>query len=107
MTTGLQRVASLSEVPLDTNKAFQVADLSVLVCHTSKGVFAVRNLCTHQKAPLEGGRIKSCYLFCPKHSVRFDLQSGKPAGTLTTESLDTYRTSIVDGDIFVDTSNSN
>jgi 3-phenylpropionate/trans-cinnamate dioxygenase ferredoxin subunit len=100
-TTTLIRVADLTEIPPETNKAFLVNDVSVLICHTSQGLFAVENLCSHQLATLEGGKMKSCYLFCPKHSVRFDLRTGQPAGNLTKTPVQTYKISVVDTEIFI------
>lgn len=97
MPTVLKHVANISELPPETNRAYNVDGLSVLLCHTKLGVFAVENRCSHQLATLEGGRMRSCYLFCPKHSLRFDLRSGAPSGNLSKNPIQTYAVK-VEGD---------
>lgn len=101
MIHSMKLIADLSDIPRNTNKAFNIEGMSILICHTERGLFAVKNQCTHQKYKLEGGRMKSCYLFCPKHSVRFDLRTGKPAGTLVQEPVKTFELSIIDNEIFI------
>lgn len=90
MTTERLRVIKLAELPLDSNKAFKLAGRSVLLCRTAAGLFAVDNRCSHQLAPLEGGRLRGHYLFCPKHSARFDLRDGSPAGTLAKDRIQNF-----------------
>jgi 3-phenylpropionate/trans-cinnamate dioxygenase ferredoxin component len=80
----------LADLPVGANKAFTVAGQSVLICHSTAGVFAVENKCTHQLAPLEGGRIRGPHLFCPKHGQRFDLRDGSTGGPLSKIALTTY-----------------
>lgn len=92
-------VAPLADIPARSNKAFEVAGENILICHTEMGVFAVRNRCSHQASPLEGGIIKKCFLFCPDHAARFDLRDGSTKGKLTKESIRTYEVRVADGSI--------
>lgn len=97
--TDFVRILDEGELPLGTNKAVEAFGQSILLCRTAEGVFAVANECTHQKMPLEGGRMRGCYLFCPVHGVRFDLRSGAPTGNLTTTALQCFNARICDGGI--------
>ena len=63
---GYTRVCSISEIKESDSKSFNVDDTPVLICHTNKGYFAIENKCSHQTAELEGGKIRSCFIFCPK-----------------------------------------
>ncbi len=92
-------VGQLADIAIKSNKAFEVAGENILICHTEMGVFAVRNRCSHQASPLEGGIIKKCFLFCPDHAARFDLRDGSTKGKLTKESIRTYEVRVVDGSI--------
>ena len=74
----------------------------MLVARAPMGLFAVGAICSHQYTPLEGGKMKACFIFCPLHGVRFDLRDGKPAGTLTDQPIPTYEVKIEDGDIWID-----
>lgn len=88
-------VCKLSEVVMESNKAFLVEGLSVLICRTSAGVFAVENRCTHLLATLEGGKMRGVHLFCPKHGARFDLRTGV-ANQLAKTPIRTYALEVVD-----------
>ena len=99
---GWIRLAPESEVPEGSNRAFEVRGTQVLVARAPMGLFAVGAICSHQYTPLEGGKMKACFIFCPLHGVRFDLRDGKPAGTLTDQPIPTYAAKIEDGDIWVD-----
>ncbi len=74
----------------------------MLLCHSSAGMFAVENMCSHAYALLEGGKIKGPYIFCPLHGVRFDLRNGTPNGNLTKKPLAVYSLEIVGEEVFAD-----
>ena len=94
-------VMALADLAENSNQAVMVEGTSILLCRSDKGLFAVHNLCSHQQAPLEGGRVRGVYLFCPKHSVRFDLRTGEP-GSLAKTPIRTYGVSVVDGVIEIE-----
>jgi len=83
-------IAPLSEVPLGTNRAYKIGGRSILLCHSTAGLYAVENRCTHQLAALEGGKLRGVYIFCPKHGAQFDLRTGSPVGTLAKSSIQTF-----------------
>ncbi len=94
MTDRRVQVTQLSELPLETNKAFKIEGRSILLCRTAAGLFALENRCTHQLQPLEGGRMRGPHLFCPKHGQRFDMRTGATAGTLTKLPLQVFEVSV-------------
>lgn len=96
------RLTPESDVPEGSNRAYEVGGTQVLVARAPMGLFAVGAICSHQYTPLEGGKMKACFIFCPLHGIRFDLRDGKPAGTLTDQPIPTYPAKIEDGDIWVD-----
>ena len=87
-------VASLSDLLPGTNRAFQLGGRSILVCHSTAGVYAVENRCTHQLASLEGGKLRGAFLFCPKHGAQFDLRTGAPVGPLAKGAIQTFKTRV-------------
>ena len=98
----LHRIAAVSEIPEGSSRAFTIGARSVLLCHSSAGMFAVENMCSHAYALLEGGKIKGPYIFCPLHGVRFDLRNGTPNGNLTKKPLAVYSLGIVGEEVIVD-----
>jgi NAD(P)H-dependent nitrite reductase small subunit len=64
-------------------------------------VFAIENTCPHQGGELSDGYIKDNAIYCPLHHWSFNLKSG--VYTLnTTMKLDTYRTRINEGIVYID-----
>ncbi|MGC6512469.1 MAG: Rieske (2Fe-2S) protein [Parvibaculales bacterium] len=95
------KCAGLSEVPENQNKAVDVNGVSVLLCHTKEGMMAVENMCSHQLQPLEGGRIRGCFIFCPLHGQRFNLKDGAPIGSLTDKPIKTFEVKVEGEDVLV------
>ena len=98
MTTNSGPLMKLADLPVGANKAFLIDGRSILLCHSTAGVFALENKCTHQFAPLEGGRIRGHFLFCPKHGQRFDLRDGSTGGPLTKVAVPTFAVTVDDND---------
>jgi 3-phenylpropionate/trans-cinnamate dioxygenase ferredoxin subunit len=94
-------VLSADDVPNGTTKAVTVAGKSVLICHSAGVLYAVGNMCTHAAAPLEGGKCRGHYIFCPLHGARFDLRDGSTAGALTKEPIPVYEVKAEAGRIWV------
>lgn len=95
------RIAAVGEIEANANRAFDVDGVSVLLCNTKDGFFAVENVCSHQLTELEGGKIRGCFIFCPLHGQRFDLRDGKPIGQLTDKPIKTFPVTVENGEIFV------
>lgn len=98
---GFQRVAAVEDLVEGEARAIALDGAQVLVCRTREGVFAVENMCSHQMSPLEGGKIRGCFIFCPLHGARFDLRDGKPIGQITDQYLKTFAVRVEDGGVFV------
>jgi 3-phenylpropionate/trans-cinnamate dioxygenase ferredoxin subunit len=95
------RVCAVEDIPDNGSRAFSLDGRDLLLARTVMGVFAVGAICSHQQQPLEGGKIKGCFLFCPLHGVRFDLRDGSPAGTLTDKKISTFPVRQVGDDVLV------
>jgi 3-phenylpropionate/trans-cinnamate dioxygenase ferredoxin subunit len=86
-------VAPVAELPAGTRKIVRVGGREIGVFHTAAGLFAVRNSCPHQGAPLCLGPVTGTtlpsapgqyayglegrVLRCPWHGWEFDLQTGR------------------------------
>jgi 3-phenylpropionate/trans-cinnamate dioxygenase ferredoxin subunit len=77
----------LADLPPGGMRRVSVADLDILVAHTSLGIVAVDDRCPHMAAPLSIGELDGCVVACPLHSGRFDLGSGDPVQMPTTGGL--------------------
>jgi 3-phenylpropionate/trans-cinnamate dioxygenase ferredoxin component len=87
-------VAKLEEVPAGTKKVVEVGGTEILLCNTRDRIFAVRNLCSHAYEKLEDGRLRACWISCPVHGARFDLETGAPLNPPATIAIDTFEVQI-------------
>lgn len=101
MTTPYSRAFRAEELAENSSRCLEIAGTSILLCRSGGEYYAVRNQCTHQDAPLLGGRIRNRMVSCPLHGMRYELATGKPFGQLTHIPLATYPVRIVDGFIEV------
>ena len=101
MSDDFVKAASTGDLAENESKAFDIGGEQILICNTKAGFFAVNNICTHQLQALQGGKIRSFYIFCPLHGQRFNLKDGTPIGQLTDKPLKTYPLKIEGDDILV------
>ena len=80
-------VANLSDLPLGAVKKFDVADIEMAIAHTSDGVFAVEDVCSHAEVALSEGELSGCFLECWLHGSAFDLKTGMPSGPPATKPV--------------------
>lgn len=99
--TMLTRIAALDEIGENSNQAFDVNGVSVLIARTEAGIFAIENKCSHALHELAGGKMKAYHIFCPAHGMRFDMRDGCPMGKLTDKSVRTWPVTLVDGALFI------
>jgi 3-phenylpropionate/trans-cinnamate dioxygenase ferredoxin subunit len=95
MTTFYDAFAA-SDLAENTSKAMKINNKDILFCKSNDRYFAIDNMCTHQFATLEGGRLRNCFIACPLHGVRFNLETGKPLGQMTNVPVKTYELRIAD-----------
>ena len=92
-----------SELPQSGHsKKFEFDDTAILVANVGGEYFAVAPECTHWHAPLEDGMICGHTLMCPWHHACFNLKDGKPTEPPALDALETYNTTLQNGDLKVD-----
>jgi 3-phenylpropionate/trans-cinnamate dioxygenase ferredoxin subunit len=70
-------IARTSDIAPGKCEPFMVEGHDILVAQTKAGEFyALRNLCSHANAKMEGGRVRGNHVMCPLHGARFDLRDG-------------------------------
>jgi len=88
-----------SDVPENGSVAIELEGVRYLVCNSAGAISVVENRCSHQDQPLEGGRIRNGYIFCPVHGMRFKLANGEAIGQLTRLPIKTFETRIEEGNV--------
>ncbi len=96
-----QTVARTADIPLNKSQAVEHRGLRLLVCNSGGEFVVIENRCTHQDQPLERGRIRNGYIFCPVHGMRFRLATGEALGQLTRIPLRRFESRVQDGAVQV------
>lgn len=94
------KVCALDDLSEKIGKRFFVDDTEIAVFKVDDEVYALNNICPHQKsAIIYDGFIEDCKVVCPAHGWEFNLSDGKMAKGR--KGLDSYDVKIVDNDVYV------
>lgn len=92
-------VATLDSVPCGKMTQVVIAGHEILLAHTTTGLFATDDLCTHEDASLASGALRGEWVTCPLHGSRFCLRTGQPQEEPADEALRCYPVRVVAGQI--------
>lgn len=96
------KVARLEDIPVGAVKPFNIRQQKFVVAHTSAGVFALANECTHDGAPISDGKLKGDReIMCRRHGARFNLENGSVTAPPALVPVDTYEVEVRGEDILV------
>jgi len=68
----------MSDLPVGSLKRFELDGTAIAVAHTTEGVFAVGDTCSHQEVSLSDGDASGCLIECWMHGAVFDMRTGQP-----------------------------
>lgn len=91
-------VASVSDIPFGTVKAFELEYDTIAIAHTTEGIFAISDVCSHAEVSLSEGELDGCMLECWMHGSAFDVRTGVPSGPPANRPVATYPVRIVGKD---------
>ena len=95
-----QKVCKLSDLKEKIGQRFFIDDVDVALFKVENEVFAVSNMCLHQKAAIiYDGFVEDGFVTCPAHGWQFELKTGRvPSGI---KGLDKYEVKIENDDVYV------
>ena len=97
------RVATTSEIPVDSLKRVVADSQEICLAHAEDGHFyAIGDVCTHEEFLLSGGELFGLDVECPQHGSRFNLVTGKVTGLPAVIPAKTYPVSLDGDDLYVD-----
>jgi 3-phenylpropionate/trans-cinnamate dioxygenase ferredoxin subunit len=92
-------VAAESDVRPGRARSVQAGELCLLLCNVDGVVYAVADVCTHDRGPLGDGRLRGAAIECPRHGARFDVRDGSVLAPPAVRPLATFATRVVDGHV--------
>lgn len=97
---GYSKVCKYSDLKENLGKRFFVDDVEIALFKVNGEVFALNNICPHQKSRIiYDGFIEDGKVSCPAHGWQFDLKTGKMGQGR--RGLDSYEVKIIDDSVYV------
>lgn len=97
---GFKKICKLSDLKENIGQRFFIEDVDVAVFRNGEEVFALNNMCIHQKAAIiYDGYIEDGFVTCPAHGWQFNLRTGKVHAGIS--GLDSYEVKIVNDEVYV------
>ena len=94
------KVCSINELKENAGRRFLINDVDVAVFKVDGKVYALNNVCPHQKAAkMFKGFIEEDKVVCPLHGWEFKLCNGKMNDGR--KGLDSYQVKVEEGDVYI------
>lgn len=92
-------VAALDEVPEGKVKVVEADGRQIALCNYGGQIFAIDDVCTHDRGPLDQGELIGKEIECPRHGARFDVTTGVATRLPAIRPVRTYPVLVKDGKI--------
>jgi biphenyl 2,3-dioxygenase ferredoxin component len=102
LSSELSLLCDVSDVQPGTARRIVVRGLALAAFNLDGEFYVIDDTCTHGFASLSAGIIDGDIVECPWHGGTFDIRSGAPVDHPCTVALNTYRTVVKDGAVWVD-----
>ena len=97
---GFFKVCRCSDLTEKIGRRFFVNDVDVAVFKVEGKIYALANMCIHQKAAIiYDGFIEDGKVTCPAHGWQFDLKTGRVPNGI--KGLDSYEVKIIGDDVYI------
>lgn len=87
----------LSDFPEGQGIPVTVGGRRLAIFRLGERVFAIDNVCSHNRSPLAGGPVSGTVVTCPTHRARFNLETGAAVRGPARKPVRTYPATICDG----------
>jgi nitrite reductase/ring-hydroxylating ferredoxin subunit len=96
----LQRLCNKSEVACGSVK--RIDDLDIALCNLGGTFFAIKDVCTHDQAPLSEGELNGDTIVCPWHGACFSVRTGEALSLPAIEPVETFPVILQGDEVYVD-----
>ncbi len=73
----------------------------MLVCNVGGDLYAVEDVCPHDRGPLGEGRLRGATIECPRHGARFDVRDGSVKAPPAVRPVPCLPVHVEDGQVVV------
>jgi 3-phenylpropionate/trans-cinnamate dioxygenase ferredoxin component len=96
----LRRLCNKSELASGNVKRIEDLDLALFNLHGT--FFAIKDVCTHDQAPLSEGELIGDTIVCPWHGACFSVRTGEALSLPAIEPVETFPVIVQGDDVYVD-----
>ena len=90
-------VARLDEIPEGKVKVVDAGGTRIALCNYAGTIYAIDDVCTHDRGPLGQGELVANEIECPRHGARFDVLTGRATRLPAVRPVRTYPVRVSDG----------
>jgi 3-phenylpropionate/trans-cinnamate dioxygenase ferredoxin subunit len=83
-------------------KVVEAGGQRIALCKFDGSVYAIDDVCTHDRGPLDQGELIGGEIECPRHGARFDVTTGRATRLPAIQPVRTYPVRVEDGMIKVE-----
>jgi 3-phenylpropionate/trans-cinnamate dioxygenase ferredoxin subunit len=100
----LEKVKTIksTDIAINSSASFETNTKQIALFNCEGQFYAIDDMCSHAEASLSEGEVYDCKVECPLHGAEFDLKTGEAVTLPATQSINTYKTEIIDGYIYVE-----
>src|SRR5579864_1220929 len=98
----LSAVARVDEIPPGKVKVVELDGLRIALCNYGGNIYAIDDVCTHDRGPLGQGELIGNEIECPRHGARFDVVTGRAVRLPAVRPVRSYPVHVQDGAISVE-----
>jgi 3-phenylpropionate/trans-cinnamate dioxygenase ferredoxin component len=96
----LHRLCNKAEVACGSVK--RIDDLEIALFNLDGTFFAIKDVCTHDQAPLSEGELDGDTIVCPWHGACFSVRTGEALSLPAIEPVDTFPVILQGDEVYVD-----
>ena len=101
MNTSAVKIARSTDIKEGRTRAFVLNGKKIVVLRHKNTLYALRNVCPHQGAPLSDGAVHNGQIICLYHGWRFRLADGAFSGNPNLK-IPTYPVFEKDGSVYLE-----
>jgi len=96
----LHRLCNKNEIACGSVK--RIEDFDIALFNLDGRFFAIKDVCTHDQAPLSEGEFIGDTVICPWHGACFSVRTGEALSLPAIEPVETFSVKLQGDDVYVD-----
>ena len=95
-------VAQDDDITEGSVRVVEAGGRRIALCKYNGAVYAIDDVCTHDRGPLDQGELIGGEIECPRHGARFDVTTGRATRLPAIQPVRTYPVRVENGAIVIE-----